>query len=77
MAVSFLDFEQPIAELEATVGALRRLPPRAATEYFAAVARLLADDPRAALTCAQRASNNPTSCSRPTSGVRPPRPAAS
>jgi spermidine synthase len=42
-------------ELEATVGALRRLPARAPTEYFAAVARLLADDARGALTHAERA----------------------
>ena len=44
-----------LTELDATVDELRRLPPRAATEYYAAVARLLRDDPRAALDHAERA----------------------
>ncbi len=44
-----------LTDLDATVDALRRLPPRAATEYYAAVARLLRDDPHAALDHAERA----------------------
>jgi spermidine synthase len=41
--------------LEAAVAELRRLPPTAATEYYAAAARLLRDDPRGALDHAERA----------------------
>ena len=44
-----------LTDLDATIDALRRLAPRAATEYYAAVARLLRDDPDAALDHAERA----------------------